>query len=44
MSTNNSQREPNGLDALAYVGSRVAEYAGYAIIFGSIAAWWFITP
>lgn len=36
--------EPTATESLAYIGIKMAEYAGYAIIFGSIAAWWFITP
>lgn len=36
--------EPTATEALAYVGIRVAEVAAYFIIFGSIAAWWFIAP
>ena len=36
--------EPNALDAAASVAMTLAEYASYAIIFGSIAAGWFITP
>ncbi len=37
-------REPTALDALASVAMTIAEAASYFIIFGSIAAWWFITP
>jgi hypothetical protein len=37
-------REPNALDAAAYVAMKAAEYASYAIIFGAVAALWIGTP
>ncbi len=37
-------REPNALDAIASVAMTITEVASYFIIFGSIAAWWFVTP
>jgi hypothetical protein len=37
-------REPNELDALAYVGGRVAEYGAYAVIAICISLFWIGTP
>lgn len=36
--------EPTATEIAAYAGMKLAEFASYFIIFGSIAAWWFITP
>jgi len=38
------KREPNALDALAYVGVKIAEYGAYAVIVSCIALAWIGTP
>lgn len=37
-------REPNALNALAYVGMKTAEYSAYAIILIALLVFWVMTP
>lgn len=37
-------REPNALDAAAYVGMKVAEYGAWAVIAICILGFWVATP
>lgn len=36
--------DPTSTEVAAYVAIKVAEFAGYAIIFGAIAGFWIGTP
>jgi len=36
-------REPNALDALAYVGMKICEYGAYCIIGAVLCAFWIAT-
>lgn len=38
------EREPNPLDAAAYVAMKIAEWGAYALIVGTICIAWGITP
>ena len=36
--------DPTATEVAAYIATRIAEYVGYAIIFGAIAGFWIGTP